>query len=206
MPPRFFYFTLTLLTSLMTTGCSLVGIRTSKTPTYTVLSQEGQIEIRQYGDSVIAETSVEGGYEEGGDTAFSRLGGYIFGGNKERRSISMTAPVYQEPATDNISGSEGNAEDVWTMSFVMPEDQTLETLPEPEDSLIFFKKVPGKKLAAIRYSGSLNKENIDYFTKILTEWLAQKNITTLSPARSAAFDPPWTIPLFRRNEIHIDIE
>jgi len=104
----------------------------------------------------------------------------------------MTAPVLQQQVGDK-----------WMMTFVMPTNYTLATLPEPLDSKIVIKQLPAKKIAVLTYSGSLNQERIAEKSQILSAWLGQKHYKLLSPARSA---PPWTIPFLRRNEVHIDIE
>jgi len=58
----------------------------------------------------------------------------------------------------------------------------------------------------LTYSGSLNQERIAEKSQILSAWLELKHYKLLSPARSGAYDPPWTIPFLHRNEVHIDIE
>jgi DNA gyrase inhibitor GyrI len=92
------------------------------------------------------------------------------------------------------------------MSFVMPPEYNLNNLPEPLDPLVNIKSIVSKKVAVIRYSGSLSEEMIKEKAHQLNAWLQQKSYKTLSTARSAAYDPPWTIPALRRNEVHIDIE
>ena len=126
-----------LMTSLMLAGCSVLGKRTANEPPYKVISEEGEIEIRQYGEMIVAETVVEGSYGQTSGAAFSRLAGYIFGKNRAKQKIAMTAPVLQESVSEKISMTapviqerKGNA---WIMSFVMPEGYTLETLPVPLD-------------------------------------------------------------------------
>lgn len=109
--------------------------------------------------------------------------------------IAMTAPVLQE-----------QQEGKWVMTFVMPETFTLETIPIPEDPKIQINKVKGKKIAVLRYSGSLGNDAIKTRSKELQDWLNQNGYKSLSSPRSAGYDPPFTIPFLRRNEIHIDVE
>ncbi|OYV16319.1 MAG: SOUL heme-binding protein, partial [Methylococcaceae bacterium NSM2-1] len=107
----------------------------------------------------------------------------------------MTAPVIQQK-----SGP------VWLMAFVLPQGYSLHTAPEPLDSSVVIKTIPDKKVAVIQYSGSLSEQSIEEKSEELTNWLTKQNYKAISPSRSAAYDPPWTLPFLRRNEIHIDIE
>lgn len=181
-------------------GCSMFGIRTSEEPKYTVLAEDGSFEVRQYGDLLIAETAVEvENYDESGSKGFKRLGGYIFGKNRvagtgESESISMTAPVIQE-----------KSDDAWTMAFVMPAERSKDSLPVPLDPAVTFRTVPARTVAAVRYSGLVSEETIREHTVLLEQWLAERGYVAVSPPRSARYDPPWTIPFLRRNEVLIDV-
>jgi hypothetical protein len=199
------------LISMFFTGCTIFGIRTVEQPNYTVLTADGDIEIRQYDDFIVAETIVEADYDDAGSTGFRRLAGYIFGKNKQEQKISMTAPVLQEPEEgEKISMTapvmQEKAAEGWKMSFVMPAKYTMETLPEPVDPNVVLKEVRGGKVAALRYRGRLSEENIREKAEELDTWLEENGYTALSTPRSAGYDPPWTIPFLRRNEVHIDIE
>ena len=92
------------------------------------------------------------------------------------------------------------------MTFVLPSKYTLETIPIPLNDKIEIKMVPAKKVATIQYSGFINSRKIkDNATKLLS-WLENNEFTSLSEPYSAGYDPPWTIPFLRRNEVHIEIE
>jgi hypothetical protein len=92
------------------------------------------------------------------------------------------------------------------MSFVMPPSFDVTTLPDPSDPLVIIKLIPAKKVAILRYAGNLNQERMTEYSQILLALLDERHIKRLSNPRSEAYDPPWTIPSLRRNEIHIDIE
>ena len=51
---------------------------------YRVIEREGQFEIREYAEHIVAETIVAEGFEKAGDTAFNRLFRYISGDNASR--------------------------------------------------------------------------------------------------------------------------
>jgi hypothetical protein len=201
---------LALLGSLILTGCTVMGIRSSAEPQYQLLSERGDVQIRQYPPLLIAETVIDADYAQAGNIGFNRLAGYIFGGNQQKQQMAMTAPVFRENAGEQIAMTApvlqqavGNK---WTMAFVMPAGYSLETLPTPIDPQVTIKVLPAKKVAVLRYSGSLNLEKINEKSQLLLAWIEQQQLTPLTAPRSAAYDPPWTLPALRRNEIHIDIE
>ena len=54
---------------------------------YQVLEKDGRFEIRRYETQVVAETFVEGDFENAGDEGFRRLYGYISGKNRRKQSF-----------------------------------------------------------------------------------------------------------------------
>ena len=199
-----------LLSGFWLAGCSVMGIRNTPEPQYQVLLLEGEFEIRSYPSLLIAETLVGNDYKEASSIGFKRLAGYIFGGNTRQEQMAMTTPVLREANNEKIAMTapvlQQNEGRQWRMSFVMPVGYSLKTLPIPLDSNVTLKQLPIKKVAVLQYSGSLNEDVIFQNSQKLLIWLNQRSLKPISPARSAAYDPPWTLPMLRRNEIHIDIE
>lgn len=201
---------LQMLASLYLAGCSMVGARTSEEAPFTLLTESDNIQIRQYKDLLVAQTIIEADYANSGSIGFNRLAGYIFGKNISQDKIAMTTPVFREQDSEKIAMTAPVLQEQtgtkWIMSFVMPSNYTLSTLPQPLDLLVRIKQIPGKKVAVLCYSGSLNEQIIAEKANVLMTWLEQNHYKILSKARSAAYDPPWTIPSLRRNEVHIDVE
>ena len=201
---------ITLLSGIFLTGCSVMGIRTSKEPDFRIVADHGAVQIRYYPELLVAETLVNADYGEAGRIGFNRLANFIFGGNVQQQSMAMTTPVYRDAVGENIAMTAPVLQEAknerWSMQFVMPSQYTLETLPTPLDETVKIKIVPARKVAVLTYSGSLNAERITEKSAELSDWLVSHALRPLSSARSAAYDPPWTLPALRRNEIHIDIE
>ncbi|PWW82884.1 heme-binding protein [Prosthecochloris marina] len=201
---------LLLLSSFLLAGCSVLGKRTAEEAQYTVLRSEGVYEVRQYQPMILAETAMEGDYRSTSGKAFSKLASYIFGGNKADSSIDMTTPVIQEQRSEEIAMTapviQQKSGEKWVTAFVMPQKYTMETIPKPLDEDIVLREVPERRVAAIRYSGLHSEKNILKYSEKLNEWIAQNGYRPVSGPRMASFDPPWTLPFLRRNEVHIDIE
>jgi len=199
---------------LSITGCSFFGIRTSEEANYKILGESGQIEIREYDELVVVETDVDAPFDEASKLAFRKLFAYISGENLSKTKIAMTAPVLSTarraldgdkiPMTSPVL-SERQAEG-WRYSFVLPANYTLENAPFPSNPEVKLASIPQKKVAVIRYTGSWNEQVMREKTEALVEWIQGKGLSIESGPRSAGYDPPWTLPFLRRNEIMIDIE
>ena len=86
---------LVLLTVMFITGGGNSAVAIEEVP-YTVIEQNGAFELRQYSPHIVAETTVEGAFDQVGSEGFRRLADYINGENRTKQSIAMTAPVSQE--------------------------------------------------------------------------------------------------------------
>jgi len=195
---------------LLTAGCSVFGIRTVEEPAFSVIKQRDTIQVRLYDAMLIAETIVDANNEKRSNIAFKRLAGYIFGKNTTNSKISMTAPVVQNPQSAKIAMTapviQKQEADGWVMSFVLPAAYTMETIPKPLDKLITLRQIPARKVASIRFRGSLNPDKVLQYASVLQSWLDTEGFRTLGLPSSAGYDPPWTLPIFRRNEVLIEVE
>jgi len=201
-----------IMSSFFLASCSVFGIRTTKEPDYQVLEKYEQIEIRYYPALIIAETKISGDYKQASKQGFQRLAGYIFGDNKQKLKLDMTTPVMQEQEAESETISmtapviQEKIDSSWVMAFVLPEEYLLATVPEPTDPAVLIKQLPEKTVAVLQYSGSLADQTMSEKAEQLNRWLIDNAYHPISAYRSAAYDPPWTLPFLRRNEIHIDIQ
>ena len=201
-----------VLIAIFTSGCSVFGVHSYETPKYEVILKEGDKEIRSYESYVVAKTTVKGEFKEAQSTAFKILAGYIFGDNKKRQKISMTGPVVQKPASESeriqMTGPviQSLSEEGWVMTFMMPSSYKIEDLPTPTDKRVSFETVPARYIAAIRYTWLGSKNRNESKANELKEWLSGlKEYEPISSPMYAGYDPPWTLPFFRRNEMIIEI-
>jgi effector-binding domain-containing protein len=177
---------------------------------FTVLEKDKEFELRQYEPQIVAETLVEGNFDEVGNQGFRRLFAYISGNNQKTQSIPMAAPVTQEaggvkiPMTAPV-GQERVGEK-WRITFLMPLQYTMETLPIPLDSNIGLKIIPGRLMAAIRYSGTWSKKNFQENETQLLAWIAQHGLKPVGEPVWARYNPPFTPWFMRRNEVLIPVE
>lgn len=164
-------------------------------PSYTILRSQGDIEIRAYGPMIVAETQVDGDRKASLGAGFRQIAGYIFGGNGGSRKIAMTAPVIQQAKSGG-----------WRVRFVMPKAATMDTLPRPNDPRVTLAHLPAATYAAIRFSGWASDKAIERQTRRLMDYVASNNLKAAGAPVLAFFDPPWTLPFLRRNEVMIVLE
>ncbi|NTV66460.1 MAG: heme-binding protein [Chlorobaculum sp.] len=199
-----------MLTSLLLAGCSVLGKREAAEPHFEVLKNDGAFEVRRYGPMVIAETFLsEESYSSASGKGFNRLAGYIFGKNRSKTSISMTAPVLQERGSEKISMTapvlQQPGKGGWSMAFVLPEGFTLESAPEPLDPEVKLRELPASTVAVVTFSGLHSAANLEKYGRQLQAWLKKQGYRPISEPKLASYDPPWTIPFLRRNEVQIMI-
>jgi len=207
-----YYFSSLILVTLLS-GCSVFGVNSVEEASYDPIRIEGDYELRLYQPMVIAETYVEGEFDMAGDIAFNRLFDYISRDNIASSKIAMTAPVIVNQTGSDISTSidmtvpvlEERKHQGWRYMFVLPADYTIQTAPAPLDEKVKLSTIPQKKVAVLRFSGLRDEQLINDKTVQLKQWIAANNLTPASQPRWAGYNPPWTLPSYRRNEIMIDI-
>jgi hypothetical protein len=184
-----------------------VGIEQAR---YSVIEKEGKFEIRQYEPCIVAETLVESDFDSAGNAAFRRLFNYISGQNRQRESIAMTAPVNQQARSEKIAMtapvSQQKSQDKWAVSFVMPSKYTMQTLPEPLDPMVTLREIPGRRMAALRYSGTWSQRRYEDKRACLEVLIRDKGMRISGEAIFARYDPPFQLFFLRRNEVLIPVE
>ena len=208
----------TTLTSLLF-GLFWTGtLMATEEPKFESLRQEDNIEIRRYVPVIVAETLVDGDMDSASKRGFQLIANYIFGHNER---IAMTVPVVAEPQgsaekiamtvpvsieaqnTDNrtMAGAQR-----WRIHFVMPSQYTLATLPKPLDPQVSLREIPAKTYAALTYSGINSESTVQEKSDQLLNWLKSQEIPSIGQPQLARYNPPWTLPFMRRNEILQEIK
>lgn len=182
-------------------------------PEYQILYEDDRIEYRLYDPYTVAETSVEltRSYNKASNEGFRRLLGYITGNNISNENIEMTAPVQMSEAdsgekiamTDPVQ-TEIVKSDL-QIAFMLPAKFSIATAPVPNDERVSLRRIPSRLMAVIRYSGRWTESNRSRYESRLREHISEAGIEILSGAESAAYNPPFTPPFMRRNEIMIEV-
>jgi hypothetical protein len=168
----------------LTLLCTAMAI---ETPEYTVTVEDGKYEVRDYAGLTVARTAM-------GDGDFMRLFRYISGGNESGQKIAMTAPVLVQH-----QGEESG------MSFVVPRAVAAAKVPAPEAAEVSLDTMPPARFAVFTYSGRRTDRNEGDALQKLRAWMAEKNLQSEGEPVFAYYDPPWTLPFLRRNEVMLRV-
>lgn len=200
---------------LMLAGCTVLGIRTTAEPSFTVIDRPVEaIEIRRYGTRAAAEVRLASA-ERGGGTmqaqgrAFRTLFAYIDGANDGGRKIAMTAPVEQRAGGSTIAMTapvESTTEDGdLVMRFFLPNDLTAATAPMPTDPAVTIVELPATDVAVSRFTGWWSEAGLARRQAALIDALDGTGWIASGPPVGWFYDPPWTIPFLRRNEVAVPV-
>ena len=221
-PRRFALYALAGLV-VVVVGVACAGPLMSRVeqPDYRVAAADGAIEVRDYGAMIAAEAEVRGDRADAIQEGFRLIAAYIFGTNRPRARIAMTAPVEQQaappsgqkiamtaPVIQQASGQGAGspaANGPWTVRFIMPREWTLETLPTPTDERVQLVPMPARRMVVIRFAGAADDALIAARTAELARYAREQGLPVIGAPVLAFYNPPWTLPFMRRNEIMFEV-
>ena len=182
-------------------------------PEFKLISEEGEFQTREYDPKIIAQVEVEGDFDEASSKGFKLLADYIFGNNLldgASKKISMTTPVEMSPLAENLlmtsSVMDDQVNNNWSINFVMPQEFSLDTLPKPNNSQVNIIEVPKEKYAVIVFSGLVRESSYAEKAELLSNYLKENSFKQQGAIKIARYNPPWTLPFFRRNELMVRID
>ena len=196
----------TLLGSLLLNACSVFGIRSgTEEPPHSLVERVGDVEIRRYASRIAADTTVSGDAYEARGEGFRRLAGYIFGGNRGRTRIEMTAPVAQSGERIAMTAPVAQGADASgsVIRFFLPAG--LIDPPKPNDDRVRIVPVPAETVAVLRFSGLATDTAIATQRTTLLATLAGTRWRPAADFATWFYDPPWTLPPLRRNEVAVPV-
>lgn len=203
---------LSFTASAMFLVLSTLGVNTgTEQPKYEVIERIGNsAEIRRYAPRIAAEATIDVAKSANprGD-AFRIVAAYIFGANKGKEKIDMTSPVEVKAEGETIAMTApveiDKSEKSLTMRFFMPAQYSREGLPKPTDSRVKLVDIPSETVAVLRFSGSTGDAAVSARTAELLDRLTRTNWKIEGTPTAYFYNPPWTIPFLRRNEIAVAV-
>ena len=184
-----------VLCSVALSGCSVFGNVSVGVSPYKTIEKIGSFEVREYEHLVLASTHMPKGLDSA-YVPFRKLFDYISGNNEKAEKIEMTAPVFLDQFKQTTE----------TMSFVLPKNFSLLTTPLPKDLNIKLSERHNFTVAVLSFSGFLNQGSILTHRVELQNWILERGFKVIGEPKAAGYNPPFTLPFLRRNEILIPIE
>lgn len=195
-------------------------------PKFDQIKEFETYELRKYPPNIVAEVYVDGSRDEASNKGFRKIANFIFGNNTGMGSeskIAMTVPVSVEPvkiamtvpvtiqATSSVNSPSATpitsvTNNMWRVEFVMPSQYTLATLPKPKNDEVKIQAIPEKYYAVIRFSGFISDKSVMEQTELLNTWIAKEGLSAVGAPRLSRYNPPWSLPFLRRNEVLIEVK
>ena len=177
-----------VLSKIASSAATAFGVRTTAEPRYNEMGKVGPVALRHYPARLAAEVSIGGNAIAARSRGFQILARFIFGNNRQRLKMAMTAPV----------GQNRNADGKWRVWFFMPDGYTRETLPGPVDPAIEIVSIPESIMAVLRFPGHPSPDLVAQQEAALlsalreTKWrpLGDTHGHVLRPALDPATAPP----------------
>jgi hypothetical protein len=162
---------------------------------YTVVAKRDGYELRHYDPAILVQVTVTGDAQSAGSMGFGSLVRYISGDNEPGRKMAMTSPVLQESAHSSSH----------VVSFVLPVNVSVDDIPRPRDARVSTVAVPSRDMAARTYIGRWTQRKFEDNAEQLVADLARDGISAVGLPSWARYDPPWTPPFLRRNEVLVEV-
>jgi hypothetical protein len=183
---------------------------TEKQP-YDLLARFPGLELRRYPAHLVAEVELDSSFSDAGNQAFGILVAFISGRNTSRSKVAMTAPVLQAQASTRIAMTSPVVQEPGVepgrqvVSFVMPAEFTVDTLPVPSDPRIKVREIPVQMAAAAPFTGRWTEQIFGDQLRDLRSAVARAGFEIAGPPRFARFDPPWKPWFARHNEVVLPV-
>ncbi|KAJ3069919.1 hypothetical protein HDU98_007046 [Podochytrium sp. JEL0797] len=195
---------------------SVLGIQTEESPAYTVARTTQHYEVRRFSAQLLAETA-----DADRSAAFRRLATYIgvLGTPANTKAthtntpeaIAMTTPVMMTPAKEPepIAMTSPVVMAQEKMSFILPASRyaSLASVPVPTDPLVHIRELPPRTVAVLAFAGFATYESARPQAELLRAALVADKVVIRSDAFTLyGYNPPWTVPWLRKNEVSFEIE
>ena len=200
----------TLLAGAAAAGMALLGgavylWRENQTeePDFRALLTEGDFQIRDYPELVVAETVVEGPRKDALGEGFRRLADYIFAKSRDGEELPMTVPVMQDsgdPMASDPPLFDDELEGAWRTRFVMTAGRTEDDLPEPPEG-VELVTIPARRVGVVSFTGRPSDADLAREEDRLRGWLSRQDEGAAAEPEYAFYNSPMIPGPLRRNEV-----
>ena len=182
--------------------------RATEEPDYRTLRTDGEFQIRDYPEMVIAETIARGPRQQALGEGFRRLADYIFAKSRPGEELRMTVPVIQDagdPMASDPPLFDDKIEGGWRTRFVMLGGRGVDALPTPPDE-IELVTLPPRKVAVVSFAGRPDDRDLAEAEDRLRGWLARHGERSEAEPEYAFYNSPIIPGPLRRNEVWLALD
>jgi DNA gyrase inhibitor GyrI len=165
-------------------------------PVFTVVSEEGDFEIRDYAAIVVAQFTMRGSYSRAVNQGYIELERYFLGKNTVPEPIDRTAPVM---VRDDLAAG-------WTTLFVLPSKYSQSSAPPPKDARVRVIEYPARRVAVVRFKGKINENAMREQVGRLDAWLASQGIEHRADFLLAGYEETWKPVSMRSSEVIVTLK
>lgn len=181
-------------------------------PPYTVVESCDLYEIRDYAGYSVASTAVSTSSDSGSmegvanGQAFNLLAAYLFGGNDEQKQMSMTTPV-----TTTSTGEMRFYLAPVAGGFPVPAISKSGASAPVSNAAVDIMEVPPARLAIRKFTGFVTDGEVARQKDTLLQALEMDGVEldvphgAIVPHIVFQYNPPYTLPIVRRNEIAVPV-
>lgn len=167
----------------------------SPVPDYQLIATTGGLQLREYRALVEATVLIDApDLETAMDRGFGRLACYLYGSNATGEVLDMTAPVFTQM-------NDGQ----YRVTFVMPPERTLASLPIPDDARVVLREQPARHVASLGFTGRFTSKNVHAHELHFLALVVDAGLVGQGSVTFAAYDSPMTTPFLRRNELWLEV-
>ncbi len=192
----------------------------TETPAYTVLDRADAtaavasgVELREYAPKLTARVTVTArNADEASSKGFRPLAGFIFGDNRPREEIAMTAPVTTSPSggeqiamTAPVTSMPSDEPGEYTVEFVMPSNYTMETLPRPSNDDVRVERTETQMIVAAGFIGERSPSRINELKDAIRAYVDQNDLEPTGPFAQAGYSGPSVPRDQRKWEVHLPV-
>lgn len=206
----------TLAAGAALAGAALAGAayyvfqeKQTEEPDFRALRSDGDFQIRDYPEFVVAETIVDGPRKDALGHGFSILADYIFAKSRDGEKLAMTVPVMQDPGdpmrSDPPMFDDELMDGGWRTRFVMPAGRTADDLPQTPEGVALIT-MPPRRVGVVTFAGRPDDAELAAQEDRLRGWLSRQNEKAAAEPEFAFYNSPVIPGPLRRNEIWLALD
>lgn len=193
--PIFLVFVVAFSLTLWLIG-SYTVVAKIKEPKHKLIVEEKWYEIHHYHPFLLAEMDIFWPRSRAMADGYRILSYYLFWGNDKEKKMDFMNPVRDKRKKIGQH----------TIQFMLSDEYTMKTIPKPDDTRITIKQVKKKNVAVLKFTWYVTEKRMKRKIHEFSTMLQHDTYVPVWDYISAEYNPPFSFPFMKRNEIIVEIE